>query len=106
MIEVRDLLMYEDNKIIGFSNHTLNYTEESIVIGRDSVINNCDIYYSTSEGLCLEYSKEYTYIKDLRALIKKYNIPLDEKVIMWDSDDGNIITFNYVLENMDYVVLV
>jgi hypothetical protein len=82
---------------------TYNYTKKHTEVAYNSTID-----YVLGEGLELTEhtcSEQCSTIRDLNKLIIEKNIPDNEELISWDSDDGNIFGYGKYIITDDSIIL-
>lgn len=104
MVTVKDFLdlnLHETelkHKKLAFTCFTKEFT-----LNNPEYIEYAEVSYTNSEGLelCM-IGKEYAdTAKTLENIIVSNKLNLDEPLIMWDIDDGDIINFNGMIELED-----
>lgn len=106
MVTVKDLLDLSEehyDKILKISSFKKCYALEHLDC--DVVIKNIDESYNTSEGFSVQpYSGDYyTSLKGLIKFISSNDIPSDEKLFTWDTDDFGLYQLDMTI--LDNIIL-
>lgn len=104
MITVKDFLDLNPHKTeLKHKKLAFTYFTKEFTLNNPEHIEYAEVSYTSSEGLEFsEIDREYAdTIQTLGNIIVGNKLNLDEPIIMWDIDDGDIINFNGMIELED-----
>ncbi|WP_195966796.1 hypothetical protein [Clostridium sp. 1001283B150210_160208_E6] len=104
MITVKDFLDLNPHKTeLKHKKLAFTYFTKEFTLNNPEYIEYAEVVYTNSEGLelCIEDKKYADIVKVLEDIIIDNKLSLDEPIVTWDIDDGDIINFNGMVELED-----